>query len=106
MTQYRSRGSGIGNVVRMGRSRLCLVVIIKEKLIAERLSQVDRKGSGALYLKNAYNIGEKVIFLKRASQGNQAETDSHSRTFICPDPRTVHFLFLKLHLAIIRSSTE
>ena len=31
-------------IVRMGRSRLCLVVIIKEELIAERLSQVDRRG--------------------------------------------------------------
>ena len=44
MTQYHSRGSGIANVVHMGRSRLGLVVIIKEKLIAERLSQVDRRG--------------------------------------------------------------
>ena len=36
-----------------------------------------------LYLKNAYNIGDKGIFLKKASQGNQAETDSHSRIVGC-----------------------
>ena len=32
-----------------------------------------------LYLKNAYNIGDKGIFLKRASQGKQAGTGFHSR---------------------------